>query len=272
MQTSLNIRHMVAALVGTVALLQGATAQAAAAVDAKTLGSVGVGQTISALHNGLKNNGYSDGSTLMNSAWAHTGGTPWYAFEVLNTSNVNIDLTPNVAGTNFNPGLTIWATNGLFNGGLENIESGTNNGWGAPHSFNATGKIGDDGTLWMSGSNGNVAQTLAYAVTGAAHTSRNDNGWGEVINSGVNDVSIDNTFEQGVTGTATGNSIHLAFNQLKAGWYLAYFNGTNTLTSGAAYNFSVSSLAATPAVPEPSAWLLMLAGVGVTVALRRRQA
>ena len=268
MTTSFQLRSLAAAAIGAAALFHGVSAQAAAVVP-KTLGSVDAGQTISTNHNGLSKNGYSDNPDLMNSAWAHAGGSPWYAFQVLTTTDVTLDLTPKTAGANFNPGLTVWATgSSAFNGGSDNIEEGTNNGWGAPHSFNATGQVGDDGTLWMSGANGNVLQTLAYAVTGPAHTDAANNGWGEVINSGVNDISIDNTFEQGVTGTATGNSIQLNFTQLKAGWYLAYFNGTNNALTSAAYNFSVT---AAP-VPEPSTWLLMLAGLGVAAMVRRRQA
>jgi hypothetical protein len=269
MTKSFQIRQLAAATIGAAALFHGVAVQAAAVVP-KTLGSVDSGQTISATHNGLSKNGYSDNPDLMNSAWAHAGGSPWYSFQVLTTTDVSLALTPKTAGANFNPGLTVWATgSSAFNGGSDNIEEGTNNGWGAPHSFNATGQVGDDGTLWMSGANGNVLQTLAYAVTGPAHTDAANNGWAEVINSGVNDVSIDNTFEQGVTGTATGNSIQLNFNQLKAGWYVAYFNGTNSALTNTAYNFSVT---AAPAVPEPSTWLLMLAGLGVAAAMRRRQA
>jgi hypothetical protein len=269
MTTSFQLRGLAATAIGVAAIFHSVAAQAAAAVDPKALGSVDVGQTISVTHNGLSKNGYSDNINLMNSAWAHVGGSPWYTFQVLSTTDVTLDLTPVTAGFNFNPGLTVWATgSSAFNGGSNDIETGTNNGWGAPHSFNATGQVGDDGTLWMSGANGNVLQTLAYAVTGPAHTDAANNGWGEVINSGVNDVSTDNTFEQGVTGTATGNSIQLNFNKLQAGWYLVYFNGTNSALANTAYNFSVT---AAP-VPEPSTWLLMLAGLGVATVVRRRQA
>jgi PEP-CTERM motif len=248
----------------------------AEAVGTNNLGAVAVGGTISATHNGLSKNGYSDNPALDNSAWAHAGGSPWYSFQVLTTSDVSISLTPVLASSTFNPGITLWATgNSIFNGGSDDIEVGPVNGWTAPHSFNATGQIGDVGTRWASGSNGNLLQTLAYAVTGPAHTDASTNGWNEVINAGVNDISVDNTFEQGITGTATGNSIQLTAHNLASGWYTVYFNGTNTGTAAGAagwnsYNLSVSSVAA---VPEPGTWALALVGLLVAgVAGRRRQA
>ena len=247
----------------------------AQAVGINNLGALAVGETLSATHSGLSKNGYSDNGGLNNSAWAHAGGSPWYAFQVLTTSDVSIDLTPVAAATSFAPGLTLWASGAsIFNGGSDGIEVGPVNGWDAPHSFNATGQIGDAGTLWASGANGNLLQTLAYAVTGPAHTDSSVNGWNEVIQSGVNDISTDNSFEQGVTGTATGNSIHLTAHKLAAGWYTVYFNGTSTASAAGGvsgwtnYDLSISSVSA---VPEPAAWLLTLAGLGL-IGLRRRQA
>lgn len=249
----------------------------AQAVNPTDLGSIALGGTISVTHAGLSKNGYSDNPSLSNSAWAHAGGAPWYSFQVLTTSDVTISLTSALATSTFNPGLTLWATgSSIFNGGSDDIEVGPVNGWTAPHSLNATGQIGDAGTLWASGANGNLLETLAYAVTGPAHTNSAVNGWNEVINTGVNDISTDDTFEQGITGTATGNSILLTAHNLASGWYTVYFNGTNNATLPGAtgwnnYNLSISSAAA---VPEPGTWALTLAGLvslGM-VGRRRRQA
>jgi len=251
----------------------------AQAVGTNDLGSVALGETISTTHNGLSKNGYSDNPALSNSAWAHAGGSPWYSFQVLTTSDVTINLTPVLASSAFNPGITLWATgSSIFNGGSDDIEVGPVNGWTAPHSLNATGQIGDAGTLWASGANGNLLQTLAYAVTGPAHTDSAVNGWNEVINTGVNDISTDDTFEQGITGTATGNSILLTAHNLASGWYTVYFNGTNNATATGAtgwnsYNLSISSVAA---IPEAGTWALALAGLIVAGAAgvgdRRRKA
>jgi hypothetical protein len=258
---------LAAALVSLAAA--GAHAQAVEMHDwGNGLGSaptLNIGSSISAVQSLAKSN-YGDNPQLMNSAWAHAGGAPWYAFQLTSTGNVNIDLTPVTADASFNPALTLWATgSSIFNGGSEEIETGTNNGWGAPHSFNAVGQVGDNGTKWASGAAGNIQQTLAYAVTGPSHTDSSQNGWGEVINAGVNDISTDNTFENGVTGTATGNSIHMTVNNMAAGWYVVFMGGNNNALSSANYQLTL-----TAAVPEPEGWALMLAGLGVVASVVRR--
>ncbi len=236
-----------------------------------TAPSVSIGETISATQSLLKSN-YSDNPALSYSAWAHAGGTPWYAFQLTENADLNIDLTPVVSTANFAPAITVWATGqSIFNGGLEGIETG-NNGWGAPHSFNVTGQVGDFGTQWGSGANGNLLETLVYAVTGNSHTDTTETGWGESIVAGVNDLSS-NTFEQGITGTASGNSISLSFANLSSGWYLAFIGGSNHALSSANYTLSVSATAVS-AVPEAQTWAMTLMGVGLVslVARRRRQA
>lgn len=229
--------------------------------------TLAIGDTISATQSLLKSN-YADNPSLMYSAWAHAGGTPWYAFQLLQTADVTLTLNPVVASANFNPAITVWATgNAIFNGGSDNIETGIN-GWGAPHSFNATGQVGDDGLNWATGANGNIQETLVYAVTGPSHTDTSTTGWGESIVSGVNDLSS-NTFEQGIQGTATGNSITLNFSSLSAGWYLAFMGGSNQALSSANYTLSVSA-ANVAAVPEPSTWVLSLLGAALAAGIARR--
>ena len=178
--------------------------------------TLSAGESLSVVKN-LAKSGYAGNPGLMFSAWAHAGGSPWYTFQLTATSDVTIDLTPVLGGANFAPGLSLWASGASkFDGGSEGIETGFN-GWGDPHSFNAVGQIGDFGTAWMSGANGNMLQTLAYAVSGPARLDSSLTGWGEVIKNGVNDISIDNSFEQGVTGSASGNLVQLQIKQMQAG-------------------------------------------------------
>lgn len=231
--------------------------------------SVSVGETITATHSLVKSN-YSDNPGLGYSAWAHAGGTPWYAFQLTETADVSIHLTPLVDGTNFAPAITVWATgNSIFDGGSDDIETG-NNGWNAPHSFNATGQVGDFGLNWATGTNGNILETLVYAVTGPSHTDTSETGWGESIVSGVNDLSS-NTFEQGISGTASGNQINLSFSSLSSGWYLAFIGGSNHALSSANYSLSVAATQVS-SVPEPQTWALALTGLALMGAMVRRRA
>jgi hypothetical protein len=244
---------------------QGWGGGAGATPDLAAGGSLSVTKTLS------KSN-YSDNPALMHSAWAHAGGTPWYTFYLTSLADVTINLTPTIAGTSFNPGLTVWASGSTrFDGGTGNGNGGTevaNNGWTSPHSFNAVGQIGDNGTLWQAmGSGGNQKETLAYAITGPSHTDTASTGWGESIQTGFHDVSVTNTFESGVTGTADAgaNWLSVTLHQAKAGWYTLFVGGTNNSLSAASYDLKVA------AVPEPETWGMLLAGLGVMGAIVRRR-
>lgn len=219
--------------------------------------TLALGDSLSATSSLLKS-GYSDNPQLMYSAWAHTG--VWYQFQLTTAGNVSIDLTPVSSNASFAPGITVYSSGANpFDGGTEGTESG-NNGWDSPHSFNAVGQIGDFGTDWASGANGNLQRTLAYAVTGPSHTDTSTTGWGESIQSGFN------SFESGITGTASGNTIGMQFSGLAAGWYTMFVGGTNHRLSSADYTLSISAVP----VPEPQTWGLMLAGMAA-LALRARR-
>jgi hypothetical protein len=130
------------------------------------------------------------------------------------------------------------------------------------------GQIGSPGTLWSNGEYGNQLETLAYAITNTALNGAG-NGWGDTIVAGVvNDVSSSNTFENGVSGSAVGNSIYMKFSSMQSGWYTVFFGGTNSDYTSTSYNLSVSAVAA---VPEPGTWAMMVAGLGVLGALARRR-
>lgn len=236
--------------------------------------AIGIGDSLSITKN-LAKSGYSDNPALLHSAWAHAGGSPWYTFELTETADVTISLNPHVAGANFNPGMTVWASGATqFDGGTDGGSDGleeSNNGRGSPHSFNAVGQIGDYGTLWQAlGYGGNQRETLAYAVTGASHLSSNagGTGWDEDIMTGFHDISVSNTYENGITGSASGNSLSMAFNDMQAGWYTLFIGGTNNALSAADYDLSVSAVSA---VPEPETYAMFMAGLGLLgIAARRR--
>lgn len=249
------------------------TASAAGSVEFQSWSGAGnsdapllaVGGTISDVQT-LGKNSYADNPSLKFSAWAHVGA--WYNFQLAATADVTIALTPTIAGTSFAPGVTVWASGAsAFDGGTESDEVATN-GWGSPHSLNIAGRVGDYGTAWLSGSYGNIQQTLAYALTGPSHAS-STTGWTESIVSGVNDLRTDNSFATGVGGTASGNSLSLTLSGVRAGWYTLFIGGSdNSLATSAGYALDVSAVAA---VPEPGSWALMLGGLAAAGALHRRR-
>jgi len=247
---------LISAAIISIAALATANAHAAGAVGFKDwtggINELNLGSSISATETGLQS-AFSDNPLLNNSAWAHTGD--WYTFK--NSSLADVTVT--VSGdSGFAPGLTVWATGGTeFDGGTAGFGGELSvAGFGTPHSFNATGAMGDAGTLWMAnGNGGNVLETLGYAVSGPSHTV--GTGWGETIHTGANDVSLTSIFENGVSGSVGANSASLVFDDLAPGWYAMYIGGTNNATAGGAFELHIS------AVPEPETYAMLLAGLGL---------
>ncbi|WP_292994035.1 FxDxF family PEP-CTERM protein [Nitrosomonas sp.] len=249
---------LVSAAIISAASLVSANVYAAGAVSAFQPWAAGndlfAGSSISAANSGLKSS-YSDSVGLAYSAWAHTGD--WFLFN----NHDLADVTLTVSGdSGFVPGVTVWATGGSqFDGGTAAYAADGFSlaGFETPHSFNATGAIGDTGTHWMAnGEGGNVLETLGYAVSGASHAA-GTTGWGESVITGANDVSLTNTFENGVSGSTGAHTASLVFNDLAAGWYAVYVGGTDKNTAGGLYDLTVS------AVPEPETYAMLLAGLGL---------
>ncbi len=193
-------------------------------------------------------NSFTDNPDLNNSAWGHAG--TWFTFEnQLGGSDVTV--TVNGSAT-LAPGFTVWATNGVFDGGTGSTEvpnaTGVNS---TPHAFNATGSIGDFGTGWMSGSLGNATTNLGYAVSNP-DINVASGAWGETVLAGAN--AVDGIL---ASGSTSANSGSLTFDNLASGWYTVYVGGTDSLTGGGGFDLVVS------AVPEAETWAMLLAGLGL---------
>lgn len=248
---------LVSAAIISAASLVSANVYAAGAVSTFQPWATGndlvVGGSISAANSGLKSS-YADNPGLSYSAWAHTGD--WFLFNNHGLADVALIVT---GDSGFVPGVTVWATGGTqFDGGTTDFGGELSLAvFGTPHSFNATGIMGDSGTLWMAnGQGGNVQETLGYAVSGPSHAA-GTTGWGESVITGANDVSLTNTFENGVSGSTGAHTASLVFNDLAAGWYAVYIGGTDHTSAGGVYDLSIS------AVPEPEAYAMLLAGLGL---------
>jgi hypothetical protein len=253
-----------ASLIAVVALFGTNVAEAANAVTQRAWSGnnyLDIGST-AITGAGAPNNkrGYTDNAALNYSAWAHAGH--WFSFEnKLDDWDVSITVTGNGA---YVPGLTVWATGATqFDGGTSGFggEIGAT-GTGTPHSFNATGAMGDSGTKWMaSGLGGNALETLGYAVANPnvnyGPSAGVPTNWGETIQFGAHDISLTNIFESGVSGSAGGQAVTLDFNDLAAGWYTLFIGGTDSNSNNGGYDLVVS------AVPEAETWAMLLVGLGL---------
>ncbi|SEN57749.1 PEP-CTERM sorting domain-containing protein [Nitrosomonas marina] len=255
-----SLSHAVKAALITMVTLFSANIDAAGAVTSSSWTSTNhlnnSSTSISAEGAGLNPQGYTDNALLNYSAWGHAGD--WFTFQNhLDGIDVSVAVNGDAA---FVPGFTVWATGtSEFDGGTTNFAAEVSSaGWGTPHSFNATGKIGDNGTRWMAdGQGGNVLETLGYAVANPGINHTLGTGWGETIQFGTHDVSLTNTFETGITGSTGIHSATLEFNDLAAGWYAIYVGGTDGSFAGGGYDLVVS------AVPEAHTWAMLLAGMGL---------
>jgi len=256
---------MRATFIGAVLSLASSGAHAAGAVNVNSLGwvnndnSLAAGETITSGVFSMADSaggraGWTGNPSLNYSGWGHA--VRWLTFEVT-TANQTVSITADALTGSRDFGITVYASNGAFDGG-------TGAGDGTPHSYNAVGQLGDDGTTWLNGSNGNMLQTLAYVNGGAAHNS-SETDWGETINSGVNQVG-DNTYFSAVSGNFGTNLAQLVFQNLAQGWYTIAFGGANNALTGTA-----TSQLSVQTVPLPGAvYLFGSALAGLMVSGRRK--
>lgn len=230
------------------------------------------GGTISATNKTTDHVAYTGNPALNNAAWGHLG--TWYTFMNHHALDTTISVTSNMADL----GMTVWRTNGQFDGGTQSSGELSSASKGTPHSFNQTGNAGDYGTYWMTdsalmttdptntGTANGILETLGYANSGAAQTT---NAWGGSVGSGAFDTSLTNNFETGVSGNAAAGQIDLTLSNLAAGWYLVFIGGSNAAQAAAPFNLTVSQVAP---VPLPAAvYLFGTALMGLLTARRGRK-
>lgn len=253
---------------------------------------VNAGDVIAAsLHFG-ESASYSGDSALDYSANGLSGS--WYTFAVQDVFDVTVNVTSQFLPVGFSPGMTVWATGDTEFAPGNILIGGQMSSAGAtpPGSFNATGSLGANGTLWLA--DAGVKETLGYAVSGpgveggvvclaigcpsVGHT-----GWQESIIHGAHDVSITDIYEQGVSGSVSAigqfgtpfdsgagagpseRFAELEFNNLQPGWYAVFVGGTDSSQTGGYYDLTIS------AVPEVETWLMMLVGAGFLARYARKR-
>lgn len=230
-----------------------------------------VGDSISVLsigHTNVANNrqSYTGNAALDNAAWGHHGR--WLAFEMSTAATTKI-LVEAVDSSAMSPGFTIYATNGLFDGGTGGTGEVSSKGTGIPHSFNQTGQAGAYGLLWATdtsitggNSDNGILETLGYANSGPGQTI---NGWGGEVLHGAHDVSISSLYENGVSGSVGSGWASLTLLDLQPGWYALFLGGADGSLAGSPMNVTVSS------VPVPAAvWLFGSALIGLVGTARRK--
>jgi hypothetical protein len=228
--------------------------------------SLAPGSSLTAYGAAGNNSAFTDNPGLNYSSWAHTGA--WWNFELTNSATTTVSISAQ-EGSDFWPGMSIWTSgSNQFDGGQTGFGGETSSaGFGTPHSFNSTGALGSDGTLWMQdGQGGNMLETLAYGVGNSAIAyAGGATGWGESVEFGVHDVSTSGTFTSGISGIAGDHAIDIVLADLAAGWYTIYVGGTNHTSGGGLYDLEVS------AVPIPAAGLLFGSAVLGMMGIARRK-
>jgi len=243
------------------------------------------GGILSATIQSSTSHSYTDNPRLNHSAWGHAGR--WYNFEVDVDTNTGtgIDTTINVTANNksdLSPAFTVYRTDGQWKGGTATkIETGITGN--TPHNFNATGNIGDNGTIWMkqggsitvydflldkdvtvtNTADSNAIATLAYANSGQEHDTDVTN-WGEEIFNGVYTRDGELTYSDGITGNVGMGTAEMTLINLKKGWYTIYVGGADAAKLNSKFSVTVSS------VPVPTAVYLFGTGLLGLFSARRK--
>ncbi|MDF1584435.1 MAG: hypothetical protein P1P78_14160 [Methyloprofundus sp.] len=214
------------------------------------------GTTIQAIAANANKNSYAGNPALENDAWGMSGA--WLSFEVVDAADVLITLSSTSA-----PGMTVYRTDGPFVGTDGTGTSSKGGLEGAVHNFNQVAQPGEQGLIWatddsvMNSLEGNttvngIVETLGY-VNGSSKNYINL--YGQEVNAGAHDLSIDNRFENGVFGSvahSTGsagqtNYANLTLVNLQPGNYTIFVGGADSDIEGAPIDVKVSAIPLSPA-------------------------
>ncbi|MGZ4958418.1 MAG: hypothetical protein ACXV7J_04125 [Methylomonas sp.] len=230
---------------------------------------LGAGETIINTAANSSKNGWVGNRALNNDAWGMFGS--WISFQLTGTATTTVTATANAA-TNApaftfyrtdvswiptGTGATVsnWLVPGQTSGGLS----------GTVHDMSQVAQAGQGGLIWGTNNTPGgpgVVETLGYANSGNSYAS---NTWGQPVNYGANDVSIDNLYESGITGSVAPGMASLTLQNLAAGWYTVFVSGANSSLAGSPIDVSVA------AVPVPGAvWLFGSALAGWVGASRKK--
>jgi len=247
----MNIDLSIKAGVIASSLLLSSTAYAAPWVNDDNV--LEAGTTIQAISANASKNSYTSNPGLTNRAWGMTGG--WLNFET--TQATDVVISASTAMTNA-PGFTIYRADGVFiatpDAQGQNDKDGTE---GAIHAFNQVGQPGQPGLVWATDNDvvdsleGNTVENGLVQTLGYVNGSHTDfvNYWEANVLSGAHDVSINNTYENGVYGSIQHhigpnhkNYSNLTLVNLQPGNYTIFVGGTNTEGEDTPIDVKVSAL------------------------------
>jgi len=215
---------------------------------------------------------YTSNPDLGSAAWGHVGA--WYTFHTHMSENYRVTAT---AIGDITPGITLWKTNGIFNGGEANgaaLGDTSDIGKTTPHSFNQVGNAGDRGLWWATDDSISVNYN-GFAVgydhdddesTADKTVGNSANGLTQLMGY-ANDGSTQES-AWSVTVESDGNADGVAtidFTSMMYGDYVIFVGGADRTDTGGSINLSVSQ------VPVPAAAYLFGTGlIGLFASARRK--
>lgn len=269
----MNLSMFKTALMATALSFAVANSASASWVGANNVLGAGGSITYSAANS--SKNGWVGNRALNNDAWGMFGG--WISFQLTGTTTTTV--TASSDPTTNAPAFTLYRTdaNWVPFGPDANVtyvgyavpgqtEAPNPASSGAIHDMSQVAQAGQPGIVWATNNTPGgpgIVETLGYANSGNSYAS---NSFGQAVNYGANDVSIDNLYETGVTGAVGAGFASLTLNNLAAGWYTIFVSGANTALTGSPIDVSVA------AVPVPGAvWLFGSALMGFLGMSRKKQ-